>query len=90
MALLAYLLVLIVAVVVPFVASVCVPDVPQKLLADPAVLQHPAVTSALETIEQSLSELFISTTRDGLSFAIVRSHRQVSRTAWDTRFTIRR
>lgn len=53
------------------VAPACIPDVPEKLLWDPAVLQHPAVTAAFQIVEKSLSDLFINTTRDGLSFAVV-------------------
>ncbi|KAF2729479.1 beta-lactamase/transpeptidase-like protein [Polyplosphaeria fusca] len=54
-----------------FVGAACVPDVPEKILADPAVLQHPAVIAAFRDVERNLSALYVNTTRDGLSFAIV-------------------
>jgi hypothetical protein len=53
------------------VASACVPDVPEKILYDPAVLQHPAVIAAFEEVQRTLSALYVNTTRDGLSFAVV-------------------
>ncbi|KAF1951350.1 beta-lactamase/transpeptidase-like protein [Byssothecium circinans] len=56
---------------IPLVKSACVPNIPEKLLWDPEVLKHPAVTSAFQAVEESLSSLFVNTTRDGLSFAIV-------------------
>lgn len=49
----------------------CVPDLPAKLLSDPAMLQHPAVIAAFEQVQQNLSALYINTTRDGLSIAVV-------------------
>jgi hypothetical protein len=55
----------------PFALSACVPDVPDILLYDPAVLQHPAVIAAFNEVNRNLSALFVNTTRDGLSFAIV-------------------
>jgi hypothetical protein len=57
-------------VLTAIVRSACVPEVPQKLLSDPAILRHPAIVSAFQAIEQSLDELFVNTTQDGLSFAI--------------------
>ncbi|KAH7081058.1 beta-lactamase/transpeptidase-like protein [Paraphoma chrysanthemicola] len=51
--------------------AACVPDFPEKLLADAAVLRHRSVVAALGEVEQTLSDLFVNTTRDGLSFAIV-------------------
>ena len=53
------------------VDGACIPEVPQKLVSDPTVLGHPAVSSALKAIERNLAELFVNTTEDGLSFAIV-------------------
>jgi hypothetical protein len=53
------------------VSAACVPDYPERLLADPAVLQHPSIIAALDTVEQALSTLYINTTRDALSFAVV-------------------
>jgi hypothetical protein len=58
-----------------FVATVvaaCVADFPEKLLADPLVLQHVSVVTAFEEVRRNLSSLYVNTTRDGLSFAIVR------------------
>jgi hypothetical protein len=49
----------------------CVPDFPERLLADAAVLQHPSIVAAFEEVEREVSSLYINTTRDGLSFAIV-------------------
>jgi hypothetical protein len=63
------------AVVVAFLTSVvrcaCIPEVPHKLLSDPVLLEHPAVVSAFRAIQQNLDELFVNTTRDALSFAVV-------------------
>jgi hypothetical protein len=53
------------------VAGTCVPDYPDKLLADPAVLQHPSIKAAFKAVEGNLSALYVNTTRDGLSFAVV-------------------
>lgn len=53
------------------VAPACVPDVHSVLLSNPAVLQNEAVTAAFAEVQQNLSSLFINTTRDGLSFAVV-------------------
>jgi hypothetical protein len=39
----------------------------------PAVLQHPAVISAFEDVQRLLAGFYVNTTRDGLSFAIVRT-----------------
>jgi hypothetical protein len=52
-------------------SGACVPDFPERLLADAAVLQHPSIVAAFEEVERELSSLYINTTRDGLSFAIV-------------------
>lgn len=51
--------------------AACIPDYPEKLLADPAVLRYPAVIAAFEDVERYLSDFYINTTRDGLSFAVV-------------------
>lgn len=56
---------------ISFAVGACVPDYPEKLLADPAVLQHPAVVAAFEEVGRNLSKLYVNTTRDGLSFAVV-------------------
>jgi hypothetical protein len=53
------------------VQGACVPDFPDKLLSDPLVLQHAAVVAAFEEVGRNLSSLFVNTTRDALSFAIV-------------------
>jgi hypothetical protein len=53
------------------VQSVCVADFPEKLLSDPLVLQHASVVAAFEEVGRNLSSLFVNTTRDALSFAIV-------------------
>ncbi|KAJ0104241.1 hypothetical protein J7T55_001728 [Diaporthe amygdali] len=52
-------------------SSACIPDVPSVLLSDPAVLQNEAVTAALAEVQRNLSSLFINTSSDGLSFAVV-------------------
>lgn len=49
----------------------CVPDFADKILSDPLILQHPAVIAAFKQVQQNLSSLYIDTTRDGLSFAVV-------------------
>ncbi|KAF2646511.1 beta-lactamase/transpeptidase-like protein [Massarina eburnea CBS 473.64] len=59
------------SVLLPLVTPACIPDVPRDLLWDPVVLQHPAVTSAFQAVDLALGSLFVHTTRDGLSFAIV-------------------
>lgn len=51
--------------------AACVPDIPEVLLHDPAILQHPVVVAAFDEVDRNLSALFVNTTRDGLSFAIV-------------------
>jgi hypothetical protein len=53
------------------VQGACVADFPDKLLSDPLVLQHAAVVAAFEEVGRNLSSLFINTTQDALSFAIV-------------------
>jgi hypothetical protein len=50
----------------------CVPDFADKILSDPLVLQHPAVDAAFKQVQLNLSSLYVDTTRDGLSFAVVR------------------
>lgn len=64
-------LVVLVACFVASATSACVPDFSDGLLADAKVLQHPAVISAFEEVEEAFSALYQSTTRDGLSFAVV-------------------
>ncbi|OJD29311.1 penicillin-binding protein [Diplodia corticola] len=64
-------LVLALGTFAPVVSSSCIPDAPSNLLADPAILQHPAVTAAFEEVERTLSSLFTGSTRDGFSFAII-------------------
>ncbi|CAI9632700.1 unnamed protein product [Alternaria burnsii] len=49
----------------------CVPDFADKILSDPLILQYPAVIAAFKKVQQNLSSLYIDTTRDGLSFAVV-------------------
>jgi len=58
---------------VSFAACACVPDFADKILSDPLTLQHPAVIAAFEQVQRNLSALYINTTRDGLSFAVVRT-----------------
>lgn len=53
------------------VSSACVPDVHSGLISDPAVLEDEAVTAAFAEVQRNLSSLFINTTSDGLSFAVV-------------------
>ncbi|KAJ4290250.1 hypothetical protein N0V90_010465 [Kalmusia sp. IMI 367209] len=62
---------LLVTSLISLSTSACIPDVPQKLLFNPIVLNHPAIALAFQAIETSLDDLFINTTQDGLSFAIV-------------------
>lgn len=62
---------LLVGLFAKFVTSACVPDFAESLLSNPTVLQHPAVVAAFERVGKSLSSLYINTTRDGLSFAVV-------------------
>lgn len=63
--------IIFVALFTSMVTSTCIPEVPSKLLAEPILLTHPAVTSAFRAVQKSLDELFVNTTRDALSFAIV-------------------
>lgn len=58
-------------------AAACVPDFPESLLADPTVIRHPAVISAFHKVQEKLSDLFVNTTRDGLSFGVVRTARNL-------------
>jgi hypothetical protein len=53
------------------VHGACVADFPDKLLSDPLVLRHASVVAAFEEVGRNLSSLFVNTTRDPLSFAIV-------------------
>jgi len=53
------------------VAGACVADYPDRLLADSLILKHPAVVAAFDEVGRNLSSLYINTTRDGLSFAVV-------------------
>jgi hypothetical protein len=55
-------------------ASAYVPDFPKKLLADLAVLQHPSVIAALETVGNKIMALYVSITRDRLGVAIASVH----------------
>lgn len=52
-------------------SSACVPDVHSGLISDPAILQDEAIAAAFEQVQQNISSLFINTTSDGLSFAVV-------------------
>jgi hypothetical protein len=56
---------------ITFVTPACVPDYLESILADAAVLQHPAVLAAFEDVGKNLSALYVNTTRDGFSFAVV-------------------
>lgn len=51
--------------------SACVPDFSEKVLSDTAILEHPAVVAAFDEVQRSLSALYVNTTRDGFSFAVV-------------------
>jgi hypothetical protein len=53
------------------VQGACVADFPDKLLSDPLVLRDASVTAAFEEVGRNLSSLYLNTTRDGLSLAIV-------------------
>lgn len=53
------------------VNSACIPDFTQRLLSDPDVISHPSLTDAFKEAEKYMSSLFVNTTRDGLSFAVV-------------------
>lgn len=69
--------VLVVAVLGIFsclVSSACVPDVYSGLISDPAILQDEAITAAMAQVQQNLSSLFVNTTTDGLSFAVVSNY----------------
>lgn len=61
------------AYMLSFARCACVPDYADKILSDPLVLQHPAVIAAFEQVQRNLSALYVNTTRDGLSFAVVRT-----------------
>jgi hypothetical protein len=64
-------LLLLAACLISTIAGTCVPDYPDKLLADPAILQHPSIAAAFKAVEENLSALYVNTTRDGLSFVVV-------------------
>lgn len=64
----------VLAALAGWTGAACVPDVPEALLADPQVLNHPAVLKAFDEVENILQKPYdANTTRDGLSFAIVGS-----------------
>jgi hypothetical protein len=77
------------AYLLSFAACACVPDFADKILSDPLTLEHPAVIATFEQVQRNLSALYINTTRDGLSFAVVRIGRfsSKSRSLTTTRFT---
>ncbi|KZM24715.1 uncharacterized protein EKO05_0007064 [Ascochyta rabiei] len=55
----------------PTIAA-CVPDVPERVLNDPQILNHAAIIEAFDEVEKALRKPFdANTTRDGLSFALV-------------------
>lgn len=55
-------------------SAACVPDVPERLLAEPQILDHPAVRKAFTELENLLQRPYVDNkTRDGLSVAIVGS-----------------
>lgn len=50
----------------------CVPDVPEKLIANARIVDHPVVVKAFEDVEHLLRRPYSdNATRDGLAFAIV-------------------
>jgi hypothetical protein len=63
--------VLLASGLIALATGACVPDFPETVLADPAVLQHAAVVAALEQVGKNLTALYGNTTRDGMSFAVV-------------------
>jgi hypothetical protein len=63
--------VLLAAVLFGLTDAACVPDVPAKSLADATILEHPAIVAAFDEVRKNISALYVNTTRDGLSFAIV-------------------
>jgi hypothetical protein len=65
-----------IGILTSLVSSACVPDFPTRLLHDSTVLEHPAIVAAFQEVERNLSALFVETTRDGLSFAIVSNDSQ--------------
>jgi hypothetical protein len=71
-------IVLLVGYFLSFTTSACVPDFPEKLLSDPLILEHPSIATAFEQVQQNLSALYVNTTRDGMSFAIVRNSWSIS------------
>jgi hypothetical protein len=60
---------------IAIVACACVPDFPEKLLADSTVLRHPSIVAAFKRVGRNLTALYANITRDGLGFAIVSARR---------------
>lgn len=52
-------------------AAACVPDFPEKLLSDAVITAHPLVVAAFAEVQRILEDLYVNTTRDGLSFGVV-------------------
>lgn len=64
---------LVVVTLARWANTACVPDVPEKQLADPQVLNHPAVLGAFDEVEKALQKPYdANSTRDGFSLAVVR------------------
>jgi len=59
------------------VEPACIPDYPESIFADAAILKHPSVIAAFEELGRNLSALYFNTTRDGLSFAVVGARKSV-------------
>jgi hypothetical protein len=63
--------VLLASDLITIATGACVPDFPEVVLADPAVLQHAAVVAAFKQVGENFTALYGNTTRDGMSFAVV-------------------
>ena len=64
--------ILILSTIAQWTSAACVPDVPETLIANPAVLNHPAIVKTFKNIEHLLQKPYDdNVTRDGLAVAIV-------------------
>lgn len=63
---------LILSTIAQWTSAACVPDVPETLIANPAVLHHPAIVKAFKNVQHLLQKPYDdNVTRDGLAVAIV-------------------
>jgi hypothetical protein len=63
---------LVLTILARWASAACIPDVPEELLGDSQILDHPAILKAFDEVEKLLQKPYDDNiTQDGLSFAIV-------------------